>query len=186
MLRLFGVLVIAWCLGFVVFMLALAPPLENRKTDAIVVPTGGAGRIDRGIAMLRAHRAKRMLVTGVGPGVRPIDLAQKYNAPRALLACCIDLGSDAVDTRSNAEETASWVRRHRYRTIRLVTSDWHIPRARMELAAALGPGYLILGDGVPNNPRLLTLLNEYHKLLLRRIVLWLQRWGVARRIGLTT
>ena len=62
MLRLVAVLVIGWCLGFVVFMLALAPPLEKRTTDAIVVPTGGAGRIDRGIAMLHLHQAKRMLV----------------------------------------------------------------------------------------------------------------------------
>ncbi len=184
MLRLVAVLVIGWCLGFVVFMLALAPPLEKRTTDAIVVPTGGAGRIDRGIAMLHLHQAKRMLVTGVAPGVRPRDLAREYRASSALFVCCIDLGREAVDTRSNAEETAEWVRSHHYRSIRLVTSDWHLARARMELAAALGRGYVILGDGVPTNPRLLTLINEYHKLLLRRVLLWLQRWDVADRVGM--
>ncbi|MDP1027681.1 YdcF family protein [Sphingomonas sp. KR1UV-12] len=176
MLRLLSTLVIGWSLGFAAFMLLLPRPLEGTTTDAIVVPTGGAGRIDRGIALLQEHQAKRMLVTGVGPGVRPRDLARTYRAPEALFACCIDLGADAVDTRSNAEETARWVREHRYTTVRLVTSDWHLPRARMELSAALGPRVVVLGDGVPGNARLATLVNEYNKLVLRRIALWIG-WG---------
>ncbi len=170
--RLFGLVALAWCLGFAVFMLLLPQPLGGNTTDAIVVPTGGAGRIDRGIALLQAKQARRMLVTGVAPGVRPIDLAREYRTPSALFACCIDLGADAVDTRSNAEETAAWVKTHGYRTVRLVTSDWHVPRARMELSAAMGPGVLVLGDGVPSTPRLGTLINEYNKLILRRVALW--------------
>ncbi len=173
MTRLLGLVAVLWCLGFAVFMLLLPRPLEGNTTDAIVVPTGGAGRIDRGIALLQAHQARRMLVTGVAPGVRPIDLAREYRTPAALFACCIDLGADAVDTRSNGEETAAWVKTHGYRTIRLVTSDWHVPRARMELGAAMGPGVRVLGDGVPSTPRLGTLVNEYNKLILRRVALWL-------------
>lgn len=165
---------LAWCLGFALFMLSLPGPLEGNTTDALVVPTGGPGRIDRGLRLMREGQAKRMLVTGVGPGVRPVDLARAYGAPRRLLACCIDLGREAVDTRSNAEETARWVRARGYRTVRLVSSDWHLPRARMELGAALGDGVLVLGDGVPSaTPRLGTLVNEYNKLLLRRVALWL-------------
>ncbi|MGR6330675.1 YdcF family protein [Sphingomonas sp. XXL09] len=171
--RTLGLIALGWCLGFAAFMLLLPRPLVGNTTDAIVVPTGGAGRIDRGIALLQAHQARRMLVTGVAPGVRPIDLAREYKTPAALFDCCIDLGADAVDTRSNAEETAAWVRAHGYRTVRLVSSDWHVPRARMELAAVLGPKVLILGDGVPSSPRLGTLVNEYNKLILRRIALWL-------------
>lgn len=171
--RLFGAVALAWCLGFAAFMLLLPKPLEGNTTDAIVVPTGGAGRIDRGIALLQARQARRMLVTGVAPGVRPIDLAREYRTPAALFACCIDLGADAVDTRSNGEETAAWVKTHGYRTIRLVTSDWHVPRARMELSAAMGPGVQVMGDGVPSTPRLGTLVNEYNKLILRRVALWL-------------
>ena len=67
-------------------MLLLPQPLEGNTTDAIVVPTGGAGRIDRGIALLQANQARRMLVTGVAPGVRPIDLAREYRTPTALFA----------------------------------------------------------------------------------------------------
>ncbi len=171
--RLFGIAVLAWALGFAAFMLLLPQPLDGTTTDAIVVPTGGPGRIDRGIALLRDHQAKRMLVTGVAPGVRPIDLALEYRTSPRLFDCCIDLGADAVDTRSNAEETAQWVETHDYRTVRLVTSDWHLPRARMELSAVLGPKVIVLGDGVPGSPRLGTLVNEYNKLILRRIALWI-------------
>jgi uncharacterized SAM-binding protein YcdF (DUF218 family) len=171
--RLVAVLAIAWCLGFAAFMLGLAKPLEGNTTDAIVVPTGGPGRIDRGLELVRAHQARRMLITGVAPGVRPIDLAREYRVSPRLFSCCIDLGAEAVDTRSNAEETAGWVRKHGYRSVRLVTSDWHVARAQMELHAALGRTVVVLGDGVPSNPRLTMLINEYNKLLLRRVALWI-------------
>lgn len=175
--RLLCALAIAWGLGFAAFSVSLPRPLEGSTTDAIVVPTGGPGRIDRGLELMAARQAKRMLVTGVGAGVRPRDLAATYKVPRRLFSCCVDLGREAVDTRSNAEETARWLRGHRYRTVRLVTADWHLPRARMELEAALkkdggGSEALILGDGVPGEPRFGTLLNEYNKLLLRRAALW--------------
>ncbi|MEG3163705.1 YdcF family protein [Sphingomonas sp. PB2P19] len=171
--RLFGLVALAWTLGFAAFMLLLPHPLEDRTTDAIVVPTGGAGRINRGLELLQRHQARRMLVTGVAPGVRPIDLAREYRTPQSVFACCVDLGADAVDTRSNAEETAAWVRVHKYRTVRLVTSDWHVARAKMELDAALDGDVVVLGDGVRGTPRLGTLVNEYNKLILRRIALWI-------------
>ena len=170
--RVLGLAAIAWCLGFAAFMLALPPPLEGTTTDAIVVPTGGPGRIDRGLDLLRRRQAKRMLVTGVAPGVGAADIARENRASPALFACCVDLGSDAVDTRSNAEETAAWVRLHHYTTVRLVSSDWHSRRARMELGAALGPGVVVLVDGVPSSPRLMMLVSEYNKLILRRVALW--------------
>lgn len=165
-------LLIAWLLGFAAFAVSLPGPLEGTTTDAVVVPTGGAGRIDRGLRLIARAQAKRMLVTGVAPGVRPRDLARENGASPALFRCCVDLGTDAVDTRGNAAETARWVRGHRYRTVRLVTSDWHLPRAAMELRAALGRDALVLGDGVRTEPRLGTLFNEYNKLLLRRVALW--------------
>ncbi|WP_176473008.1 YdcF family protein [Sphingomonas lenta] len=170
--RFLSVLLILWGLGFAGFAVSLPGPLEGSTTDAVVVPTGGPGRIDRGLELMRERQAKRMLVTGVAPGVRPRDLAATYPDSGRLFRCCVDLGGEAVDTRSNAEETARWLRGHRYRTVRLVTSDWHLPRARMELEAAMGRDAVILGDGVKTEPRLGTLFNEYNKLLLRRVALW--------------
>lgn len=172
--RIAAALALAWALGFAAFMLLLPDPLDDHPTDAIVVPTGAAGRIDRGIDLIEAHDAKRMLITGVAPTVRPIDLALEYHAPPALFDCCIDLGREAVDTRSNAEETARWVRAHGFHSVRLVTSDWHMARARMELGNALGgDDVVIVRDGVKGEPDLRLLLAEYNKLILRRVALWL-------------
>ncbi|MBA3879960.1 MAG: hypothetical protein C0500_09620 [Sphingobium sp.] len=169
--RLIAAIALAWVLGFGWFMLALPGPADARPTDAIVVLTGGAGRIDRGLELMQAHAAQRMLVSGVDPKVRPIELAAEYKASPALFACCIDLGHEAVDTRSNAEETRDWVRSHGYKSVRLVTSDWHLRRAQLELAHALGPGIAVEGDGVAGNPRAPLLLAEYNKYLVRRFAL---------------
>ncbi|MBX3595370.1 YdcF family protein [Sphingomonas sp.] len=153
-------------------MLSLGKPLDDSvKTDGIVVPTGGPGRIDRGLYLIDRKAAKRMLITGTDPTVRPIELAVEYKASPRLFRCCIDLGHDAVDTRSNADETAQWVRRHGFRSVRLVTADWHLPRAKLELRYELGADVEIRGDGVRTNPRFSMLLREYNKYLVRRIVL---------------
>lgn len=175
--RIAGFVALAWVLGFAWFMLTLPGPLGARaaNTDAIVVPTGGAGRIDRGIALMARHAARRMLITGVAQGVGPVSLAREYSAPPELFACCIDLGREATDTRSNADETAAWVRRHHFTSVRLVTSDWHLRRARLELENRLDAGVRVEGDGVHGEPRLLLLVSEYNKYLVRRAVLLWER-----------
>ena len=172
-LRILGVIVLLWAFGFALFAIGMPAPLGDVKTDGIVVLTGSPGRIDHGIALLQKHAAQRMLISGVAPQVRPVELALQYRASPALFACCIDLGHEAVDTRSNAEETAAWVKHHHYRSIRLVTSNWHMARARLELTNALGADVTVMADGVPSNPRFGMLINEYNKLLVRRVALWL-------------
>ena len=171
--RLASFAVILWVLGFALFAIALPQPAGDETTDAIVVLTGGANRIERGLSLLAAHRAKRMLVSGVDRTVRPGELAAQTGTSPALFACCVDLGHEAIDTRSNADETARWLRRHHYASVRLVTTDWHMPRARFELGHALagdaGPKPTILTDAVRSEPGLGTLLNEYDKFLLRRL-----------------
>ena len=175
--RILGVIALLWAAGFGLFVIAMPAPPGDVKTDGIVVLTGAPGRIDHGIALMRAHDAQRMLISGVAPEVRPAELAAEYKSPPALFECCIDLGHEAVDTRSNAEETVAWVRQHHYRSIRIVTSDWHLARARLELAHALGSDVALVGDGVPSSPRLGLLVMEYNKLLIRLFALWL---GIGR------
>lgn len=167
--RLAAGMLLAWMLGFAWFAVALPQPADDRKTDAIVVPTGGPGRVERGLDLLAAKRAKRMLVSGADRRVQPAELAEAYHVPRALVACCVDLGQEAVDTRSNAEETAAWLKQHRYRSVRLVTTDWHMSRARFELGRTLDDDVTIVGDAVKSTPALSALFKEYHKYLLRRL-----------------
>src|SRR5207253_1022012 len=76
--RIISAALVLWVFGFLWFAIALPQPAGAQKTDAIVVPTGGVGRIPRGLAMLRARAAPRMLVTGVDAEVRPREFAAEY------------------------------------------------------------------------------------------------------------
>lgn len=163
--RAIAALVIVWLLGFAWFAAALPQPAPaSEKTDVIVVPTGGGGRIERGLAMLRAHSAGKLFVSGVDRKVRPREFAAQYKVTRAEMDCCVVLGFAALDTRGNALETATWVDAGHYRSLRLVTSDWHMRRSAGELEEVL-PNVRLVEDAVPSQPSLKTLFLEYHKLL---------------------
>ena len=165
-LRALSFLLLVYVLGYALFAILLPKPADDRRTDAIVVLTGGAKRLERGIDLLQRGRANRMLISGVERTVRPIELAERYQASISLFECCIELGRESVDTRSNAEETAQWLKRHKFRTVRLVTTDWHMPRARFELARQ-SPAVEVLGDAIQSNPSFRQLFTEYNKYLLR-------------------
>jgi len=168
--RLFALVVVSWSLGFALFAILLPRPGNFVKTDAVVVPTGGQGRIARGMDMIATGRARRMLITGVDRQVKPAELAEAQGVSLKIMACCVDLGREASDTRSNGIETAEWVRRNKYKSVRLVTTDWHMRRARFELERALGAGVSVVPDAVRSNASLVVLVREYNKYLFRRMV----------------
>lgn len=163
--RLIAAALLAWIFGFAAFALFLPSPLGDQKTDAVVVPTGGPGRIERGLFELRRGNAKAMLVTGVGREVKPGEFAAEYKISPRMMACCVSLGFSATNTRGNAAEAAAWVGRHRFNSLRLVTTDWHMRRADFELNAALPSGVTVIEDAVRSKPSLRILFLEYNKLL---------------------
>lgn len=166
--RLLALLLIAWALGFGWFGVFLPQPHGDEKTDGIVVLTGSAGRIERGLALLRREQADRLLVSGVDRDVRPREFARYYGVSDKMMKCCVTLGREAIDTRSNAIETSRWIARKKYRSVRIITADWHMRRARYELSRQLEGPVRIIPDAVRSNPSLTVLLREYHKYLLRR------------------
>jgi len=167
--RFVSFIILFWALGFALFAVTLPGPASSRPTDAVVVLTGGPGRVKRGLDLLKAGQAKRMLVSGVDRRVKPHELAAEYGVQHRLVDCCVDLGHESVDTRSNAEETAAWAKRRGFHSIRLVTTDWHMPRARYELSRTVDPDVVIVTDAVVSEPGLLALWKEYNKYLLRRL-----------------
>ncbi len=173
--RIFATLLLVWLLGFAWFALFLPQPADDIRTDGIVVLTGGAKRIDRGLELMEAGKARRMLISGVDLDVKPGELAAQYDRTNKLFDCCIDLGFRAVDTRSNAIETARWVTKNKIRTLRLVTHDWHMRRAMLETRIALPDGVTVIPDAVPTHPTFAILFREYHKYWLR---------GAAALIGI--
>lgn len=164
--RLLATAALLWALGFAFFASTLPGSANGETTDGVIVLTGGPGRLQHGLAALDAGKAKRMLISGVDRQVRPHELAIAFHIPARLMAR-IDLGHESVDTRSNADEAEAWIERNHYRSIRLITTNWHMPRARMELARVRRTGVSILPDAVPSTPGLMVLVREYNKFLLR-------------------
>ena len=172
-LRLTALLVMLYALGFVLFAVTLGDPAKPGKTDAIVVLTGGAGRIERGIAVMKRGDARRMLVAGADPSATRTDLIRRLRGEARLVRCCVDLGSESVDTRSNAEEALRWIDKRGYKSVRLITSDWHMHRAAYEFRSQLGRRVTIIPDALRTRPRFMTLFGEYNKYVLRRVSMWL-------------
>lgn len=168
LVRLVALALLAYVLGYVAFAVTIARPAGGQRTDAIVVVTGGTGRLERGFALLDRGVAPKMLISGVDRAVRQADLERVYHVRPALMDCCVTLGRDAFDTRSNADEVARWVARNHIRSIRLVTNDLHMARARYEIRKRAGSGLSILADAVPTDPSLGQMFSEYNKYLLGR------------------
>lgn len=173
--RLLAFLAILYALGFALFAVTLAKPAaaDAPRADAIIAITGGKGRIEQAARLLAQGKGKRLLIAGADPSVRKQDLVRRVGGKQKLFDCCVDLGSESVDTRSNAEEAKRWLQRRDYDSLRLVTSDWHMRRALYDFHRQLGDDYIVIPDAVRTEPAFMTLFTEYNKYLLRRIGVWL-------------
>lgn len=111
-----------------------APP----QAQAIVALTGGSlERLSTGVRLLEEQKGERLLISGVNRIVTDAELFHALNVDPRLGECCVDLGRAAEDTLGNASETAAWARQHRYRSLILVTDDYHMPRSYTELSLAM-------------------------------------------------
>ena len=131
----------AWGIGLARFATqipdAVADP--DTATDAIVVLTGGSGRLDAGLDLLARKRAPKLFVSGVYRGVDVAKLLKVSKRSPSEIDCCIEIGHSAGDTAGNAQETAAWMDDHGYRSLRLVTSSYHLARGLLEFRLAM-PG----------------------------------------------
>ncbi|WP_448579206.1 YdcF family protein [Thermaurantiacus sp.] len=160
---------LGWFAGFALFLARLPGPApEGARTEGVVVLTGGAGRLQRGADILAAGLAGRLLVSGVDPAVTPAQLRDALGLDERLFEDQVDLGFTAANTRANAGEVAEWVERHRLRSVRIVTSDYHAPRARAEIAARLPADVVLVIDAVPSDRTARVLMREYGKFLAAR------------------
>ena len=168
LIRLIALLILLYGLGYAAFAVMLPRPAGDERTDAIVVLTGGKGRLERGFQLMERGLAQRMLISGVAREVRPQDLVAAYDVDPRLLECCVALDRESFDTRSNADEVARWLERRRYRSIRLITNDLHMPRAGYEVRKRVGSEIAIVVDAVPTEPGFEQIFVEYNKYLLGR------------------
>ena len=131
LLRLLFIMVFIWLGGLLAFAAGLPQVVEQptRQTDAIVVLTGGAERLDAGLKLLTEGRAGKLLISGVDPATTAAMLQARSAQVPDIFRCCVDLGHEAQNTEGNAIETALWVEREGHRSLRLVTASYHMPRS---------------------------------------------------------
>lgn len=132
--------VAAFALGFWNFAERVrAEAEEPPEAQAIVALTGGSlERLTTGVRLLENGKGERLLISGVNRIVTDDELlGEALRVNPDLARCCIDLGRTAEDTLGNAAETAAWARQNRFRSIILVTDDYHMPRSLAELELAM-------------------------------------------------
>jgi uncharacterized SAM-binding protein YcdF (DUF218 family) len=128
-----------WLVGLFWFAAELPHRVSDpdRPTDAIVVLTGGSGRLTQGLELLSQGRAQKLFVSGVYRGVDITELFRVRRESPDEFQCCVTLGHEADDTRGNAVETAAWMREQGFASLRLVTANYHMPRSLIEFRHAL-------------------------------------------------
>lgn len=150
--------VVLWGAGFFVFLEKIPRDLatadSGSKADAIVVLTGGGGRLDMGFNLLDRGDAAKLFISGVAPGVDKTVLLQNRPIDAATLDCCIALGHSAHDTFGNAAETARWMASEGFTSLYIVTANYHMPRSLVEFRAALPNAEIIPRVVHPNNVHL--------------------------------
>jgi uncharacterized SAM-binding protein YcdF (DUF218 family) len=177
--------------GFVAFLSQLRGSEERpaRNADGIVVLTGGSSRVSDAMELLAAGYGKRLLISGVHPTNDVHDISRTLPDNHKLLNCCVDLDRSAVNTRSNAAETRRWARERGFNSLIVVTSNYHMPRAIVELSHAMPDVTLIpfavVGDKWREEPwwtssaTLRLLLYEYAKYVAAEVRVRLAAAGLA-------
>lgn len=103
------------------------------ETDAIVVLTGGAKRIQTAVRLLQQNEGKQLFISGVNPKVSRTELRRVSGASADLFECCIEFGIQAQDTSGNGKEIAAWAGQNGFESITVVTNNYHMRRSIFEL-----------------------------------------------------
>ncbi|HEY1430345.1 MAG TPA: YdcF family protein [Stellaceae bacterium] len=128
---------LSWLGGLLWFATPPSGETRTAATDAIVVLTGGSLRLQSGIDLLREGKGRKLFVSGVNQQVDLDDLLGVSGHPPDWALCCIALGHEADNTLGNAQETARWIRGQGFRSLRLVTAWYHMPRSLLEFERAM-------------------------------------------------
>jgi uncharacterized SAM-binding protein YcdF (DUF218 family) len=98
------------------------------------------------VRLLAEGKGRRLLISGVNKTTRApqiISLNAASGREASFFRCCVDLGKWALNTEENAFETTEWARAKGFRSLIVVTSTYHMPRALIELRQAM-PGVELL------------------------------------------
>jgi uncharacterized SAM-binding protein YcdF (DUF218 family) len=159
-----------------------------READGIVVLTGGSSRVSDALELLAAGYGRRLLISGVHPTSAASDISRSVSENQSFFNCCVDLDHSAVNTRSNAAETRRWAHERGFKSLIVVTSNYHMPRAIVEFSHAMPDielvPFAVVGDKWRDEPwwtsgaTLRLLLSEYVKYVAAEVRLHLADLGI--------
>lgn len=184
-----SLLTIALALAFVGGYVWFAQSIANEEmrtapdADGIVVLTGGTSRIADALELLAGGHGQRLLISGVHRTTSSGEIARLVPRYRRLIDCCVDLDHSAVNTVGNAAETRRWAEALRFKSLILVTSNYHMPRSMAELSRQMPDIRLIAFPVVSEKMRAepwwsstataKLLFSEYLKYIVARLRMWL-------------
>jgi uncharacterized SAM-binding protein YcdF (DUF218 family) len=171
-----GVLIVGSFLWFI-WLIPNEEIVLDAKADGIVVLTGGSSRISDAVELLASKRGRRLLISGVNPATRQQEIARLMPEYKKIFDCCVDLDRSALNTVGNAVEARRWAKDQGFKSLIVVTSNYHIPRAMAELSHQLPEASLIafpvvthrLGDMWSNDATARLLFFEYLKYMVAQV-----------------
>ncbi|QDH13089.1 YdcF family protein [Formicincola oecophyllae] len=188
LLAAWAALLVLGAAGFVLFVWqAVQQPATAWPPDgALVVLTGGKGRIHAAMDLASQHPERPWLISGVGPGATLDSLERMAHQSLPEQARSrLTLGRQADSTYSNAGETARWAVENHVDHVVLVTAGYHMARACLELNRA-APDLLVTPWPVQpeqfyshasTTRKMRLMATEYIKYLAALIRPWTQSWA---------
>lgn len=176
-----------WGAGLILFAEDIPGAIADTSTltDAIVVLTGGSQRVSTGLELLSENKAKKLFISGVHEGVEIPRLLEAAGTSETPLHRRVEMGYGAQDTTGNATETEEWMRKNGFRSLRLVTASYHMPRSLLEFRHALPEATIIPHPVFPDHVKqdrwwlwpgtAWLIIGEYNKFL----VAWIKHQAAA-------
>jgi uncharacterized SAM-binding protein YcdF (DUF218 family) len=171
---------VALAAGFVLFV-SHVPEQEvqlSGKADGIVALTGGASRIADAIELLASGSGRRLLISGASRATNSHEISRLNPEFERWIRCCVDFDR-SVNTLGNAIEIKRWSEQRGFRSLIIVTSNYHMPRALAEIAHQMPEVALLPFPVIPGRQRVepwwansvtaRLMFTEYVKLILARL-----------------
>ena len=132
-LTLFLILVLSHFIFFLLLIKNFKSDYTTIKSiDSIVVLTGDKFRISKGMEILSNGIGEKLLLSGVNKNIKLTNIMNEFPKYKNFFDCCVEIENISSNTFENSRETFLWLEKNKYNSVLIVSSDYHMPRAKLE------------------------------------------------------